>query len=149
MQEPVLDLLDPRRPRSQVGDGLDGRERFRFGRDHLLVRDDASRLHAFERDGPAGSRSFGATNGLLPSGFAIRPASSAAWPTVISRERRCHRTVGRIREEEPFHGGLHAVRALPEVHGVEVLLEDLALGVPVGELHREDHLLELAVHGPA
>ena len=35
--------------------------------------------------------------------------------------------------------------ALPEVHGVEVLLEDLLLRVPLGELQRQHDLADLAL----
>src|SRR4029450_380028 len=45
------------------------------------------------------------------------------------------------RAEEPPRRRLHAVRALPEVHRVEVLLEDLALRVLVVQAISEDQLL--------
>src|SRR6266540_3599183 len=44
-----------------------------------------------------------------------------------------------------FGRGLRAVRALPEVHGVEVLLEDLLLRVLLVEAEREHDLTDLAV----
>ena len=61
------------------------------------------------------------------------------------RERRHRREDGVAREEEPLHRRFDAVRALPEVHGVEVLLEDLLLRVLLVQTHRQDDFLDLAV----
>ena len=59
---------------------------------------------------------------------------------LAPQAERCRR-IGR--EEEAACGRFHAVRALSEVHGVEVLLEDLSLRVLVVQAVGEDELLHL------
>jgi hypothetical protein len=72
----------------------------------------------------------GCWNGSLSLGAAISPASVAAWFT-----------------DSCAGGRLDAVRALAEVHGVEVLGEDLLLRELLFELPGEGRLVDLALQG--
>ena len=78
----------------------------------------------------------GCANGSKSFGARIRPASSADCDSV--------RSFASIAKYE-LRRRLDAVRALPEVHGVEVLREDLVLGELVLELPRQQRLVDLAL----
>ncbi len=66
----------------------------------------------------------------------MRPARSADCARSSFSQRHA---------EEPLGGRLHAVGALAEVHGVQVLLEDAVLGPLVVETERQRGFLDLAV----
>ena len=71
-------------------------------------------------------------------GFAHRELAE-----LLAAQAEWRRRIGR--EEEATCRRFHAVRTLPEVHRVEVLLEDLALRVLVVQPVGEDELLRLAL----
>ena len=98
----------------------------------LVVEHPAENLRA------PGDRAFGVVVGVEPAGRLHDAGEQGAL-----REREVLRRSGEVR----LCCGLGAVRALTEVHGVEVHLENLGLGVALLELHREIRLAHLASGG--
>ena len=74
--------------------------------------------------------------GFRASGDWMSPASNADSRESELLDRLVEVALGR---------GLHAVRAVPEVHEVHVVLEDLVLGQLVLEPDREDRLARLGL----
>ena len=107
--------------------------------------------HPVERDGPPVLRALRVVERAVTRRVVDEPGEERGLPDVQLAELGLRNPERRRRvgeEKVPLGGRLHAVGALPEVHGVQVLLEDLGLRVLLVQAQREDDLLHLAVHRP-
>ena len=128
---------EPRRPdadepRVALLHELDRRQ---LSRPHLHRRDVPEFDHPLEDLRPARHGPIGTVVGGVVRGGPDQPGQQ--------RALRQREVLGRLPEVH-FRGRLHAVGALSEIHLVEVALEDLVLGQPPFDLHRQQHLGDLS-----
>ncbi len=140
-------MLGPRVLGTQLRRGLHRRERLLIGLVGLGLRDVMPFDHRLQHIGAPLDGLVGVHERVVTLGVADHPREQRRLADGELAERLAagEGRAGVGGEEEPPRRRLHAVRALPEVHGVEVLLEDLALRVLVVEAIGEDELLGLAL----
>ena len=119
------------------------RQRLRCGLGVLARRDAGLVAHLLQHEvAPLERAPPGSGSGCSAEGEAIMPASSAA-SAGSSTAAQFGSQPGMVPAEVDARGGLDAVGALAEVHGVQVLGEDLLLGPLALELVGERRLLQL------
>ena len=141
-------MLGPRVLGPQLPRGLHRRQALLVGLVGLRLRDVMPFDHRLQHVRASLGRAVGVHEGVVALGVAddSREQRRLAGGELAERlAAHAERRRGIGREEEATCRRLHAVRALPEVHRVEVLLEDLALRVLVVQAIREDELLRLAL----
>ena len=152
VDQAALDLGDPGVRRPEVGRRHDGREGRHVGLVGLGLGDVVLGDHPAEGERPAVLGALRVAERVVTRRVVDEPGEQGRLRDVdlaqlglrdaAERRRRVRR------QKVPLDRRLHPVGALPEVHGVQVLLEDLLLRVLLVEPQGEDDLLHLAVHRP-